>query len=272
MADWFIQYPFNALNLSIAELLWTFGLSIAIAVIMSFISKFIYKHLWLEYGHKGVMALIYTTAFGTMIHELSHALFCLIFNHKITNISLFHPTSDGTLGYVEHAYIRGNAYQSAGNFFIGIAPVIMSGVITYLLTIWLVPNIIQPLIETHSIRSILLFVLQIYHNLLVGYNFADWHFWVYIVLIFVIAGHSTLSGSDMKGAVSGIIALVTIVFVGNCLTIWMAGMLSMEFNFLIRFYAVFYANMLFGLSLYVGLMGILLTVKLIAQPLKKKNR
>ena len=40
---------------------------------------------------------------GTPLHELGHALFCLIFRHKIEDIKFFKPDKvNGTLGYVYH--------------------------------------------------------------------------------------------------------------------------------------------------------------------------
>ncbi len=255
-------YLKNAFLISLSDLVWMMGLSVAIAIVMSFISRFIYKHLYAEYGRKGTLALIYCTALGTVIHELSHALFCVIFDHKVTDMSLFNPEPDGTLGYVEHEYDKENLYQDAGNFFIGIAPILMTGVLTYLLTIELMPTIIPPAPRTHNINSIILFVSQIYRNLLVSDNLFDWQFYAYIIAIFTISGHATLSMADMKGAASGIIALVLIVFAANALTLWKPEIHIAVFDFLIKYYAIFYASMLFGLSLYVGLMGLLLIAKL----------
>ena len=63
---------------------------------------------------------------GTPIHELGHALFCVIFRHRITKIEFFKPDPvSGTLGYVEHKWNRHNLWQVLGNFFIGVGPVIL---------------------------------------------------------------------------------------------------------------------------------------------------
>ena len=73
------------------------------------------------FGRGVVMA---TSALGTPIHELGHALMCLLFGHRITEMSLWQPGSeDGNLGYVTHAYKKKNPYQVLGNLFIAVGPV-----------------------------------------------------------------------------------------------------------------------------------------------------
>jgi len=256
-------YFSDALYLTFFDLLWIFGLSVAVAVLMKIINRFILRQLYSEYGRNSVVIFTYLTAPGTVIHELSHALFCKIFEHDITGISLFNPEPDGTLGYVEHAYNAKSFYQSAGNFFIGMAPIMILGSIVYLLTIWLVPDIIPPMMQTHNIKHILLYIMQIYHNLLTPDNFSKTNFWIYIIAVFVISSHSTLSGADFKGALHGILALILIIFAGNILTLWLPAIQSYVFDFIIKYYGIYYASMLFGLSVYIGLMGLILVIKIL---------
>ena len=57
------------------------------------------------------------------LHELSHALACLLFRHKITGIRLV--SFDGGLGgYVNHTWNTKSLYQRFGLFFIAIAPLL----------------------------------------------------------------------------------------------------------------------------------------------------
>ena len=85
----------------------------------------------------GRAAVIGTSVLGTPVHELSHALMCLVFGHKITEMSLWQPAArDGTLGYVSHSYNRKNPYHVLGNLFIGIGPVLGGmGVLTLILAL-----------------------------------------------------------------------------------------------------------------------------------------
>jgi len=74
----------------------------------------------------------FTTIIGTPIHELSHAIACVLFGHKITGIKLLDLSfSNTTLGYVNHSWNTRSIYQSIGCFFIAIAPLITASAIVY---------------------------------------------------------------------------------------------------------------------------------------------
>ena len=69
---------------------------------------------------------------GTPIHEISHAVACILFGHKITSIKLLDLSfNSDTLGYVKHSWNSRSVYQSIGCFFIAIAPLISACTLVY---------------------------------------------------------------------------------------------------------------------------------------------
>ena len=78
-----------------------------------------------------------TAVVGTPVHELGHAVMCILFCHRITDICLWSPRArDGVYGYVEHSYNRKNIWAGIGNLFIGFGP-LFSGLGVTVLMLWL---------------------------------------------------------------------------------------------------------------------------------------
>jgi len=88
----------------------------------------------------GWRAVLVTGWIGVPVHELSHLLTAVVFRHRIVGYSLFDPDpSTGTLGYVKHAHSRPTAWQMAGYFFIGVAPLVGGAAVLSLVLSWMVP-------------------------------------------------------------------------------------------------------------------------------------
>ncbi|MBW8191297.1 hypothetical protein K0504_09635 [Neiella marina] len=70
---------------------------------------------------------------GIICHELSHALMCFVFFHRITSMSLvtYDPQS-ATLGYVHHIYRTSSFYQRLGLLYIGLAPFLLGPLVILL--------------------------------------------------------------------------------------------------------------------------------------------
>jgi hypothetical protein len=85
-------------------------------------------------------AVLVTGWIGVPVHEVSHLVMAVLFRHRIVGWSLFDPDpTTGTLGYVRHAHTRPSLFQLAGNFFIGIAPLLGGAAVLAGLLVWMVP-------------------------------------------------------------------------------------------------------------------------------------
>ena len=127
----------HALTSFLTQAVFTVGVIILFGFLIAICNKIFYKNM----GFFGKPACYITGFFGTPVHEIAHALMCLVFGHRIHEVKLFQISSDdGTLGYVKHSYNKKNVYQVIGNFFIGVAPITVIAVVLYLLSLWLVPG------------------------------------------------------------------------------------------------------------------------------------
>ena len=172
---------------------------IAVALVMQLLSNSIRKSLAKIFGIQGY---IYLTAPGVMIHEIGHAVFCLIFRHKIVEMKLFSPEEDGTLGYVNHSYNPNSFYQRIGNFFIGTGPIWFGVAVLSLISWLLLPNEMQ---------------ISNFFSL----NFwGRWQSYIWLYLALTISSHITLSPPDLAGSVDGGIAIMTTALLGFLLLGW----------------------------------------------------
>lgn len=195
------------------------GFTLGIIVLGGFLISLCNKRFYANFGNYGRAVCYVTGAVGTPIHECAHALFCIVFFHRITEIKLFQINDeDGTLGYVNHSYNPRNIYQRVGNFFIGVAPIIVISALLYLLARWLLPGFAAGIGGAFDINNITEDVGGVFLSLLsvLGSFFAgaiSWQWWVYLVIGMFLALHMNLSKQDIKGATSGAVMLIVIVLI-----------------------------------------------------------
>ncbi len=198
-------------------------------LLIHFISQLTFRSLERSFGSKGVYFVAWL---GTPIHELGHALFCIIFLHRIVDIKFFKPDPvTGTLGYVSHTWSKTNPWAVLGNFFIGIGPVILGCAVLFATFYFLIPNSSQVwdsiifevggIGESQSMgsywaafQSSSLALVKIIFTLS---NLASWQFWVFIYLSICVASNIRLSLSDIKGSLSGLGCIVLIFLLINIL-------------------------------------------------------
>ena len=167
--------------------------------------RIIGPHIWICY---------LTGIIGTPVHELSHALACLIFGHKIQEMRLFQiDRKSGLLGYVNHSYNKKNLYQVVGNYFIGVAPILIGTLFLSLIMWWLLPTAFDEFSAylqdfsylqqngfswkwlAYAWSVFLGYIRIIFLSISEGENW-----WIFMILALCISLHMNLSDLDIKGA------------------------------------------------------------------------
>ena len=230
---------------------------LVLTLVMNYASMLMQRRALLTIGKGWYLGLF--GWLGTIIHELGHAFFCLIFGHKITALKLFAPDPEtGTLGYVEHTYNSSNIYQLVGNFFIGIGPILLGTAFIYLLLYLLlrinpfsyVTNVNLATPYFYSLEN-LTTIFQIFwtsssrliSEIFSVNNLAIWQLYVFIYLAFAIGSCITLSPADIKGTLKGLSVILILILVFNLATIWAGDLTLTIFTGTISYLLVFYIAM-----------------------------
>jgi hypothetical protein len=194
--------------------LFIFGLLIQL------VSQLTFKSLERSFGGKGVYLLAWL---GTPLHELGHALFCVIFGHRIEEIKFFSPDpATGTLGYVNHSWNRKNPWHVLGNFFIGVGPMLLGCAALFAIFYFLIPgsaglrdtvSVSTGAVSSNSPVSGYFNVfgdsaLAIIRLIFTFDNLSTWRFWLFLYLSVCVSGNIRLSWADVKGSLSGLGCIV----------------------------------------------------------------
>ncbi len=223
------QFFLLIISKTIIDLFKLFGSIIIFGFILYLLASLTRRTFAKTLGSK--TELYITGWIGTPIHELSHAFFCWIFNHKIKDIKLFTTKSD-TIGYVLHSYDIRSWYQQMGNFFIGVAPILMGTFVLYVLFLLLTPELKDNLfvIEndvyefsfSHIVDSIYNMFAStihisenIFYNIINNSSFKSVGFWIFLYLSISVASHMELSPADISHAWKGVFFIIIIALIFN---------------------------------------------------------
>jgi hypothetical protein len=248
---------------------------LVLTLIMNYASTFVQRRALLTMGKGWYLGLF--GWLGTIMHELGHAVFCLIFRHKITTLKLFDPDPEtGTLGYVEHTYDSSSLYQRVGNFFIGIGPILLGTALIYLFLFLLMglnplkfvadvsitsPNIYSWNVLTQILQILWTSSTSLLSEVFTWHNLSTWQLYVFIYLAFTIGSSITLSPSDIKGSLKGLSVILILIFIFNLATVWAGDLTSNIFIGTVSYFLVFYIAMFLILLLDI-LVSILLLLPL----------
>lgn len=211
------------------ETVYLIGMIVLIGLLLGILRNKSIINFQRSFGSK---ALMITGLVGVPVHEVSHAIFALLFGHKITKIKLFQkPDENGVMGYVQHSYNPGSIYQQIGNFFIGIAP-IFGGIFSIIaLMKFIIPQAYNRLINilfkslhvTVLNKSTIEGIINSYSGLIKDIfslkNFENPYFYVFLFIAICISSHISLSSADIKGASTGLWTIFLILFILNALNL-----------------------------------------------------
>jgi len=244
------DYLLDAGIATITQLFVLLGPLLLLALLMNIVAR---KNEELSYKVLGQKVYLYVFGWlGTAVHELGHAIFAVIFAHKISEIKLFSPNSGKSLGHVKHSYKAGNPYQTIGNFFIGIGPILLGTALLFVVTYFLFGlNIFHISEKNNVIFNFELFKsLGTLKNAAVNIGKGIWEYmefiltgpktnWWKLVLFFyffyAVGSSITLSTSDIKGAFRGFLYFVIVLLLFNICTLWV-GNFAIDFFRKINYY------------------------------------
>ena len=256
-----LRYTGSAAAATAAQLALLLGPGLVLAALMHVLAGFVDRR---ANRILGGAAYVLFGWLGTAVHETGHALFCLLFGHRITGIKLFDfAPRDGTRGHVRHTFDPANPWQQVGNFFIGIAPILFGTLVIVaaargLLGAEAFTRMAEPLPQSGLLRSGGDGLALARHvaggagaalaALLDPQRLLDWPAWVFLYLTLAVGSSISLSSADLKGALAGFGTLVFLVLIANLATLWLGDVLGTGVAWLARWQAVGYAAMLFALA------------------------
>ena len=169
----------------------------------------------------GWWSVLWTGWIGVPIHEMSHFVMAKFFRHRVSELSLFSPDPrTGMRGYVHHTWKSESRYQRAGNFFIGIAPVLGGAAALVVLTRLILPagSVIDD--STRHLAGFLSepgtstgytllqhLALELPASLLAPDMLSSWRLWLLLYLVMAVALHMSPSREDLRGTWKGFASL-----------------------------------------------------------------
>ena len=137
---------------------------------------------------------------GTIVHEGSHVIACLLFGHRVHHVKWFDPqATDGALGSVEHSYDTSSAYQRVGTIVIGIAPLLAGAAV-----LWIAARLLLDLPVARMAELAELAELADMAGL-TAVPLWRWALFAYVSLS--VGGSMHLSASDVRGTWRGVLTL-----------------------------------------------------------------
>ena len=136
---------------------------------------------------------------GTVVHEGSHVIACLLFRHRVHRVKWFDPqATDGALGSVEHSYDPSSTYQRVGTIVIGLAPLLAGAGVLLIAARLLLGVPVTRMADLTEVEA--------------------WRWALFAYVSLSVGGSMHLSASDVRGTWRGVLTL----------GIWLGAMLLLS--------------------------------------------
>ena len=181
-------------------------------------------------GRGGYKTVLVSSVIGTPIHDMGHAIMCLLFGHRIEKMVLWQPRSaDGTLGYVQHTYNRSNLYHRLGNLFIGTGPIFSGMAVLCLGLYFAFPGAwsaysatVMPLVARNApVTEFLSAGVSIVPHMLREFGSGAVALWAQILAVLVMLSvslHINLSPADIKGSLNALVPYLVLALLVTVVT------------------------------------------------------
>ena len=257
-----VTYLQTSLSGALEQLFQVFGLTFVLSWALYHVSMGMR-----ELGAKRLgIGYFFLVAPGVACHETGHALGCVLTGKRIAEFVPFRPRAEKegiVLGYVRHETSH-SILGRAGEFIVATGPVWFGGIVALLLVRLLVgPSPFESLSNANAAPTAFLPYLHsvvVAASSLASRSFAVWHWHgpldaVLIYLLVCVASEITLSGPDMQGMWVGLVAICTLVVIGNFVPFFDA-MLEMGMTRIRPWLFLLHATLTFALLLDVIFYGL----------------
>lgn len=222
--------------------------------------------------HRPIILLRMLGMIAVPVHELSHAVMCILFRHKIDKVVLFDINlSHKALGYVQHSYNPASSFQVIGCLFIGIAPIFGGILAVSLLTVGMLENGYSFLIELTNAGSALRIETPIdmlslfrssldicYLQIVIALQIDPVTALTWMFLVGTIGLYLSPSYADLKGSFKGLLVLI----LGVIFTQWFTTQL--DFTFIEGFLVPLSTILIMTLCLSLAIFFIAITISTLA--------
>ena len=199
------------------------GLTLGVMIVCGLVAWFARQVFMYFVGNSATAVFYASSVVGTPVHELGHALMCIPFGHRITDMKLLMMPSrrSRTLGYVEHSHNTKNPWAVFGNLFIGFGPIFSGlGVMILVLTLCFPTqwnaylDTSRTLVESGaSIQESLSSVFSLLFSLFDRFQEDALRSVIGMIIILSVSQHITLSFADLRGCVTALLMYTGIVVV-----------------------------------------------------------